>query len=130
MPDGVKKEYRIDSSDSARPSATLDSETAAFAQGLKAKPRVIVSVDYEHLEGQFVSRGKDLNTGREKPPAKLMLKTTTYDDGMSIDKTVGEDNPDYQDYLQGIANIKTSGGTTRRHTPKRKPAAPKGKGKS
>jgi hypothetical protein len=130
MPEGVKKEYRIDSSDSARPPATLDSETAAFAQGLKAKPRVIVDVTYEALEGQFVSRGKDTNTGRERPPAKLILKTTTYDDGMTIDKTVGEDNPDYLDFLQGVENSKGSAATTRRHQPKRKPDAPKGKGKS
>jgi len=43
VPGSLKRETRIDSSDSARPAATINSETAAFAQGLKPKKRKVVS---------------------------------------------------------------------------------------
>jgi len=124
MPDenSLKREHRIDSSDSARPAATLDSETAAYAQGLKPKPRVIVSVEYEEIEG-LVPRGK------KEPPAKLILKTTTYDDGITIDTTVGEDNELYQQHLKGLTKTSRAAKSTRRHAPTRKPEAPKSKGK-
>lgn len=116
----LKREFRIDSSDSARPAATLDSECQHYAQGLKPKPRIITDVSYEEIDGT-VPRGKKL------PPAKLILKTTTYNDGITIDTTVGEDNEGYRNYLLGISKDADAGGdrTTRAHTPKRKPAAPK-----
>jgi len=119
----MKREHRIDSSDSARPQATLDAEPYHYAQGLKPKPRVIESVDFEVLEGQVVTRGKKL------PPAQLILKTTTYDDGTIIDTTVGEDNEQYQQYLLGKSKAAAGPQTTRVHTPKRKPEAPKSKGR-
>ncbi len=118
----LKREYRIDSSDSARPAATLDMEPQHYAQGLKPKPRVIESVEYEVIDGA-VSRGKD------KPSANLILKTVTYDDGTQIDTTVGEDNELYQQHLKGLTKTSSGARSTRVHTPKRKPEAPKAKAK-
>jgi hypothetical protein len=122
MPEeGIKREHRIDSSDSARPPATLESETTYYAQGLKPKIRVITGVSYQELD-ETVSRGKN------KPVAKLILKTTTYDDGTAVDTTVGEDNILYQQHLQGIEREAAGDDTTtRRRTPVRKPT--KGKAK-
>lgn len=115
----LKREYRIDSSDSARPAATLEAEPFHYAQGLKPKPRVLKSVEFEVLEGQFVPRGK------KQPPAQLVLRTATYDDGTTIDCTVGEDNEEYQQYLTGTLNIEQgSDQSTRVHRPTRKPEAP------
>jgi len=130
--ESTKKEYRIDSSDSARPPATLESETAAYAQGLKGKARIITDVSYEELD-QTIPRGKD-SLGHLLPPAKMILKTVTYDDGLTIDTTVGEDNYDYRQYLAGLTKTTKEAQSTRRHTPTRKPTKPvakeaaKGKG--
>ena len=88
---GIKREYRIDSSDAARPAATLEADPKYFAQG--------------------------------QPPAQLILKTVTYDDGTTRDCTVGEDNRDYMEYKAGRYNIEQGGATsTRKRQPK---AAPK-----
>lgn len=125
MPDSLKREFRIDSSDAARPAAQLGDEPYHYAQGLKPKPRIITDVNYEKIEGETVTRGK------EKPVAALILKTTTYDDGVTIDTTVGEDNADYQDYLRGAKRIADGGSTsTRMRRPTNKPAAPKKTSKS
>lgn len=122
MPEGLKREFRIDSSDAARPQAQIGDEPYAYAQGLKPKPRVILETTYEECEGEAVPRGKN------KPMAKLILKTTTYDDGTTIDTTVGEDNVGYQDFLRGAATIAAGGsGSTRLRRPTKKPAAPKSK---
>lgn len=123
MSESLKREYRIDSSDAARPAATLDSEPFHYAQGLKPKPRVIVSTEYEELP-ETVSRGKGV------APGKLILRVTTYDDGTTIDTTVGEDNVLYQDHLRGIerGNAGDSGSTRKRSLTK-KPAAPKSSSK-
>ena len=118
MADSLKREHRIDSSDSARPAATLAAEPFHYAQGLKPKPRVLVEVSYEELDQQ-VSRGKG------KPLAKVVLKTATYDDGTTVDTTVGEDNVDYQDFLMGRTKTTANAKSTRVHTPKKKPTAPK-----
>lgn len=122
----LKREHRIDSSDAARPAAQLGDEPQHYAQGLKPKPRVIVSVEYEELVGETVPRGGKDISGRPMKPAKLILRTTTYDDGTLIDTTVGEDSGGYQDYLKGIEN-KDSGqsGSTRLRTQTKKPTAPK-----
>ena len=124
MPESLKREHRIDSSDSARPQATLGSEPYAYAQGLKPKPRVIDKVEYEEIDGAL-PRGMNPSTGKPMPAAKLILKTVTYDDGVTIDTTVGEDNEGYQQHLIGATNSSGSAKSTRVHTPKRKPAAPK-----
>jgi len=62
----LKRETRIDSSDSARPAATINSETAAFAQGLKPKKRKVLGT--ENVVGE------DGVTRRVK----------TYDDGVTV----------------------------------------------
>lgn len=110
---GVKKEFRIDSSDAARPQATLDSETKYYAQGLKPKARVIENIVYEET-------GEVAQTRKGKP-VKLILKTTTYDDGVTVDTTVGEENEEYQQYLKsGHANTDRSTQPTRQRKPKAK----------
>jgi len=119
--ESLKREFRIDSSDSARPAATLDSECQHYAQGLKPKARIISGVAYRKLEGQTVPRGKNI------PPAQLFVKTTTYDDGTEIDTTVGEDNPEYQNHLKGIERHLAGTAATRRFAPVRKPAKPTSK---
>ena len=114
----LKREHRIDSSDSARPAATLEAEPQHYAQGLKPKPRAIVSVEYEELE-EKVSRGKNL------PMASVILKTVTYDDGVTVDTTVGEDNAGYQDHLLGRTKTSAAAKSTRVHRPTKKPVASK-----
>ena len=123
--DTIKREFRIDSTDSARPQADINSEPTFHAQGLKPKPRVIKTVVYEELEGELVPRGGKDISGRPLRPAKLILKTTTYDDGTTVDTTVGEDNGDYQDYLNGIEKNADGGGSTRLRSPTKAPKSPK-----
>ena len=127
-PNSLKREYRIDSSDSARPPATLDSEPFAYAQGLKPKPRVIESTTFTVLD-QVITRGKNL------PNAKMILKRVRYDDGTEVDTTVGEDNEQYRQHLLGV-DKEDSGRVrnTRVHRPEAKPettarvpSKPKGK---
>ncbi len=59
----LKRETRIDSSDSARPAATINSETAAFAQGLKAKKRIPVSTENVVGEDGVTRRVKTMDDG-------------------------------------------------------------------
>jgi len=125
MPDSIKREFRIDSTDSARPQADINSEPTFHAQGLKPKVRVIKSVDWEILEGHSVPRGGKDISGRPLNPAKLILKTTTYNDGTTVDTTVGEDNGEYQDYLNGVVKAAAGNTSTRVHRPTAKPKAPK-----
>lgn len=123
---GVKREFRIDSSDSARPAATLQSEPHYYAQGLKPKPRVLVDVIYEDT-------GEVAKTTKGKP-VKLILKTKVFDDGTTIDCTVGEENPEYQEFLRTGSSIPSqSAAPTRQRKPsaqveaaKKKAAAKKG----
>ena len=92
---GVKKEFVIDSSDSARPPATLQSEPKYFSD-IKPKKRVLSSVVYEDT-------GETAKT-RKGDPVKLILKTSIYDDGVVVATTVGSDNEQYKDYLRtGVA---------------------------
>ena len=125
MPESLKREHRIDSSDSARPAATLEAEPYHYAQGLKPKPRIIKDVAFEELE-MTVPRGINPATGKPMAPAKVILKTVTYDDGVTIDTELGEDNDEYQQYLLG-QSTKSNGSSksTRVHRPKAKTRAPK-----
>jgi hypothetical protein len=117
----IKREFRIDSSDSARPPATLQAETMYYAQGLKPKVRTIVNETYSPLE-KFIPASKG------QPASRLILKVTTYDDGVEVDTTVGENNPGYQDYLRGITRKAEGTSATRVNRPLQviKPAAKKG----
>jgi len=116
---GTKREFRIDSEDSARPKAELESETRYFAQGLKPKARVVADVAYEELD-EWIAATKT------SPASRLILRTTTYDDGTQVDTTVGEQNEGYQDHLRGgSAEHQASSKPTRMHKAKRKPEAPK-----
>ena len=118
MPDSIKREFRIDSSDAAKPPAQLETEARYYAQGLKPKPRVIVDVNYEELDEYTMAR-------KDCPSVRLVLKTTTYDDGVLIDTTVGELNEGYLAHKRGEAR-KTDGNTgTRKRQPTKKPTAPK-----
>ena len=115
---GVKREYRIDSSDSARPPATLQSEPHYYAQGLKPKVRILKEVIYEDT-------GTVARTTKGEP-VKLILKTKVYDDGTTADCVVGEQNVEYQEYLRTGATIREQGAvTTRQRQPSAKVAAAK-----
>lgn len=112
--EGVKKEFLIDSSDSARPPATIDSETKYYAQGLKPKVRILTDVIYEDTG--------ELAQTRKGKQVKLILKTKVFDDGTTIDTTIGEENEEYQAYLATGQSIPSqSNSPTRKRAPKAKP---------
>lgn len=95
MAEGIKKEFRIDSSDAARPPATLDSEPKYY-NNIKPKKRVLVDIVYE-------DSGEVAQTKRGKP-CKLIRKTSIYNDGVTVDTTVGEDNEAYLEFKRtGVA---------------------------
>jgi len=66
VPGSLKRETRIDSSDSARPAATINDEPAQFAQGLKPKKRKVLGTENIVLENGSTVRRK------------------TYDDGVTV----------------------------------------------
>lgn len=90
MADGIKKEFRIDSSDSAKPPVTLQDEPRYYSD-IKPKKRVVSDVIYEDTGTVAKTRKGDR--------CKLILKTTVYDDGTLVTTTVGEDNENYQHFL-------------------------------
>ena len=95
MAEGIKKEFRIDSSDSAKPAVTLQDEPRYFSD-IKPKKRVISDIVYEDT-------GEIAKTKKGKP-VRLILKTSIYDDGTTVTTTVGEENEAYQEFVRtGIA---------------------------
>lgn len=115
----LKREHRIDSSDAARPAAQLNDEPRYFAGGLKPKTRIIKTVEYTVLDEKVFA-------GKGKKPLSMILRTVTYDDGITVDTTVGEDNEGYQQFLIDGANLKAGkSGSTRLRTQPRKPSTPK-----
>ncbi len=59
----LKRETRIDSSDSARPAATINSETAAFASGLTPKKRILKTTENVVGEDGVTRRVKTMDDG-------------------------------------------------------------------
>jgi hypothetical protein len=106
---GIKKEFLIDSSDSARPAATLQSETKYFSD-IKPKKRYLTDVIYEET-------GETAKT-RKGAPVKLILKTAVYNDGCLVTTTVGEENEAYQEFKRtGVAMPSQGGEPTIVHEP-------------
>ncbi len=89
--EGRKREFRIDSSDSARPPVTIQDEPRYFSD-IKPKKRHMVARFYEET-------GETAKT-RVGKPVKIILKSTVYNDGVLTQQTVGEDNEDYQEFLR------------------------------
>lgn len=111
--DSTKKEFRMSSEGSARPPATINSQPHYDNTTLKPKQRQVVSVTYS-LTDEVVMPEK----GTRQKPFKLVWVTKTFDDGVTIDYTVGEDNPDYQEYLKtGVAFTDRVPTSTRRLNP-------------
>jgi len=95
MAEGIKKEFRIDSSDSAKPPVTLQDEPRYFSD-IKPKKRIVTDIIYEDT-------GEVAKTRKGKA-VKLILKTSVYDDGVVVQTTVGEENEAYQEYVRtGVA---------------------------
>lgn len=91
MADGLKKEFRIDSSDSARPQVTLQDEPRYFSN-IKPKKRHLVDVIYEET-GEYTKT-------KVGEPVQIILKTSVYNDGVITEQTVGDKNEAYQTYLR------------------------------
>jgi len=109
MAEGIKKEFRIDSSDSAKPPVTLQDDPRYFSD-IKPKKRVLVDIVYEET-------GEVAKTRKGKPCA-LILKSSVYDDGVVVTTTVGEENESYQEFKRtGVAMASQSKMTTAVHAP-------------
>lgn len=91
MAEGTKKEFRIDSSDSARPPVTIQDEPRYFSN-IKPKKRHLVDVIYEET-GEFTKT-------KVGEPVQIILKTCVYNDGVITEQTVGDKNEAYQTYLR------------------------------
>lgn len=87
--EGTKREFRIEADEKSP--VTLQDEPKYFSD-IKPKKRHIVDVIYE-------DSGEVAQTKRGKP-CKLILKTTIYNDGVTVDTTVGEENEAYQQFLR------------------------------
>ena len=101
--EGRKREFVIDSSDSARPPATLQSEPKYFSD-IKPKKRVLVDIIYEETG--------DVAKTKKGKAVKLILRTAVYDDGVLVQKTVGEENEEYQEFLRTGVSMPDQSETT------------------
>lgn len=97
MAEGIKKEFVIETDEKSP--VTLQDEPKYFSD-IKPKKRHIVDVIYEDT-------GEVAKTRKGKP-CKLILKTTVYNDGVTVDTTVGEDNENYQHFLKTGNSIPSS----------------------
>ncbi len=93
---GIKKEFLIDSSDSAKPPVTLQDEPRYFSD-IKPKKRILKDIVYEETGEVAKTKVGD--------PVKLILKTSIYDDGVIVQTTIGEDHEGYQEYLRTGATM-------------------------
>lgn len=93
----VKKEYRIDSSDSARPPVSMDSQPHFNLQmGYKPEEKELVDIVYED-SGQVV----DTKTGDQ---VQVINVTRIYANGDIAESNCGAKNPAYLEYLRtGVA---------------------------
>lgn len=88
-----KREFVIEADEKSP--VTLQDEPKYFSD-IKPKKRHIVDIIYEDT-------GEVAQT-RKGDRCKLILKTTIYNDGTTVDTTVGEENEGYQHFLKtGIA---------------------------
>lgn len=90
MADSLKREFRIDSSDSAKPPVTMQDEPRYFSN-IAPKKRHVIDVIYEDTG--------EVSKTRTGKPVKIILKTTVYNDGCFTEQTVGEDNEAYKNFL-------------------------------
>jgi hypothetical protein len=105
--EGIKKEFRIDSSDAARPQVTIHDEPRYFSD-IKPKKRVLSDVIYEPTG--------EVSQTRVGKPVEIILKTSIYDDGVLVQTTVGSDNEGYREFKRtGVAIPNKSGEDTAVH---------------
>lgn len=98
--EGRKREFRIETDEKSP--VTLQDEPKYFSD-IKPKKRHLVDVIYEET-------GEVAQTKRGAP-VKLIQKTSIYNDGTTVDTTVGEENEGYQTFLKtGIAMPQDSSG--------------------
>lgn len=98
--EGKKREFLIEADEKSP--VTLQDEPRYFSD-IKPKKRHIVDVIYDET-------GEVAQTKRGDP-VKLILKTTVYNDGTTVDTTVGEENEGYQTFLKtGISIPQDSSG--------------------
>jgi len=111
MAEGIKKEFVIDSSDSAKPPVTLQDEPRYFSD-IKPKKRVLADIIYEET-------GEVAKTRKGKA-VTLILKSSVYNDGCVVTTTVGEENEAYQEFKRSGVGMPSQSKET---TAVRKPSA-------
>lgn len=100
--EGRKREFIIEADE--KTPATLQDEPRYFSD-IKPKKRHLVDVIYEET-------GEVAQTRRGEQ-CKLILKTSVYNDGTTVDTTVGEQNEGYQTFLKtGVSMPQDSGNQT------------------
>ena len=107
----VKKEYRIDSSDSAKPPVTMDDQPRyTLNMGYKPEEKELVDIIYE-------DSGEVVNT-RTGDQVAVINVTRIYANGDIGESTVGANNPAYQEFLRtGIAMPAKKTGTSQTSRP-------------
>lgn len=98
--EGRKREFVIEADEKSP--VTLQDEPRYFSD-IKPKKRHLVDVIYEET-------GEVAQTRRGER-CKLILKTSVYNDGTTVDTTVGEQNEGYQTFVRtGVSMPQDSGG--------------------
>lgn len=119
--EGRKREFVIEADEKSP--VTLQDEPRYFSD-IKPKKRHLVDVIYEETGEVAQTRRGDR--------CKLILKTSVYNDGTTVDTTVGEQNEGYQTFLRtGVSMPQDSGGQAtlvRERSAKVKAALAKAKG--
>lgn len=98
--EGNKREFLIEADEKSP--VTLQDEPKYFSD-IKPKKRHLIDVIYEETnEVAQTKRGK---------PCRLIHKTSVYNDGCTVDTTVGEENEGYQTFVKtGISMPQDSSG--------------------
>lgn len=100
--EGRKREFIIEADEKSP--VTLQDEPRYFSD-IKPKKRHLVDVIYEETGEVAQTRRGDR--------CKLILKTSVYNDGVTVTTTVGEENEGYQTFLKtGVSMPQDSGGRT------------------
>lgn len=98
--EGRKREFIIEADEKSP--ATLQDEPRYFSD-IKPKKRHLVDVIYEETG--------EVSQTRRGDRCKLILKTSVYNDGVTVSTTVGEENEGYQTFVKtGISLPQSSEG--------------------
>lgn len=119
----VKKEYRIDSSDSARPAASMDDQPYQTLQmGYKPEEHALVDIIYDETDEVISTRTGD--------QVQVVVRTKIFDNGDTAVSAIGANNAEYKEFLRtGVAlpakQIKSKAPTGRDQSDKVKAALEK-----